>query len=344
MASDQISELPDSLFDHILSFLPTKQAITTCLSSKRWSHLRWSLPILDLDDFNFHSLHSFLQYADTIMSMRDHSETLRKFHLILRSTNGNVPRMKINTWINTAVLDSKVEHVEIYDKTLNKFNIEIPPRIFNCNTISILKLSGVKVAAPSFIRCPLLQDLALKFCGATDLGGYSVVPINKGRLKNLVSADVYDYPFTLETLSNVTALRIDTIGFSNRLHPATFYNLIHMEIRYYSPDFSRITILECLQNFPKLETLIIIEFNDTEWLGESVPECVSSHLKEFHLGNYRGLYDELELARFIMKNASFLNIISIRGRVTLTENSTQEMLQRLSSCPKSSVNCRLLFE
>ncbi|XP_028792506.1 F-box/FBD/LRR-repeat protein At4g26340-like [Neltuma alba] len=301
------------------------------------------------------------------MSMRDHSETLRKFHLFLRSTNGNVPRMKINTWINTAV-DSKVEHVEIYDKTLSKFNIEIPSSIFNCNTISILKLSGVKVTTPSFIHlpslevlhlskvifpnikfiynllygCPLLQDLALKFCGTTD--GYSVVPINKGSLKNLVSADVYDYPFTLETLSNVRALRIDTIGFSSRLHPATFYNLIHMEIRYYSPDFSHITILECLQNFPKLETLIIIEFNGTEWLGESVPECVSSHLKEFHLGNYRGLYNELELARFIMKNASFLNIISIRGHVTLTENSKQEMLQRLSSCPKSSVNCRLLFE
>ncbi|XP_028802093.1 F-box/LRR-repeat protein 13-like [Neltuma alba] len=257
MASAQISDLSDPVFEHILSFLPTNQAITTCLLSKRWRHLRLSLSSLDFDDFNFHNLHSFLQYVDTVMSMRDHSEILRKFYLILRSARGNVPRMKINTWINTSV-NSRVEHVEIYDKTLNKFNIEIPSCIFNCNSIRILKLNGVKVTTPSFIHlpslevlhlsnvifpniqgvynllcgCPLLQDLSLKYCSAILIDGRSIVPIKEGSLRNLVSAhvyrypftleerltnlvlaDVYRYPFTLRSLSNVTALRIDMVGY-----------------------------------------------------------------------------------------------------------------------------------
>ncbi|KAI9078678.1 hypothetical protein K1719_039358 [Acacia pycnantha] len=42
-----------------------------------------------------------------------------------------------------------------------------------------------------------------------------------------------------------------------------------------------------------------------------VPQCVSSNLKEFHLGKRRGRNEELKLARYIMKNAMVLRTISI---------------------------------
>ncbi|XP_028806334.1 F-box/FBD/LRR-repeat protein At1g78750-like [Neltuma alba] len=316
------------------------------------------------------------------MRIRDHSKTLKKLHLSLTSTHRSapsvkkwihlllrpklksVPQIKINTWINAAV-NSKVEHVEIYDKTFDKFSFEVPSCIFNCHTITVLKLSGVPVKIPyvdlpslkvlhlNRVRfpniksiqallygCPLLQDLALKIWGIK----YKRLSINKERLKNLISADVSFYLFTLESLSNVKALRIDTIGFSPLPDAIVFYNLIHLEISYYAYS-SDGTILQCLRNCPKLETLIIDKFDWRVWRQPGVPQCVSSHLKEFHLGNFKGREIEFKLARFIMGNARVLETISIRRENTSKATSEQEiMLQRLSSCPKSSENCRLLFK
>lgn len=43
---DRTSSLPDPLLCHILSFLPTEDAITTSFLSKRWQHLWASFPNL----------------------------------------------------------------------------------------------------------------------------------------------------------------------------------------------------------------------------------------------------------------------------------------------------------
>ncbi|KAK4268293.1 hypothetical protein QN277_024970 [Acacia crassicarpa] len=218
-----ITDLPDSVFEVILSLVPVKKAVAICLLSKRWNHIRLSLPSLEFDESNFSSIHSFLQYVDTVMRLRDDSETLKKFHLILRSICSSENLKKINTQINAA-LDSKTEHVEIYDH--NACNNEIPSCIFKCNTITVLKLTGVKVTTttPSFVdlpslkvlhlsnvifsnlefvynllySCPLLQDLSLKYCFAPHAVRDWIVPINEESLRNLVPAYASQYPFSLE--------------------------------------------------------------------------------------------------------------------------------------------------
>ncbi|KAM6576165.1 hypothetical protein CsatB_028002 [Cannabis sativa] len=43
---DRISKLPDPLIIHILSSLPTEQVVRTCILSKRWKHIWYSVPTL----------------------------------------------------------------------------------------------------------------------------------------------------------------------------------------------------------------------------------------------------------------------------------------------------------
>lgn len=47
--SDRISDLPDEMLQHILSFLGTRKAVQTSLLSKRWVNLWASLPCINID-------------------------------------------------------------------------------------------------------------------------------------------------------------------------------------------------------------------------------------------------------------------------------------------------------
>ncbi|KAL5573537.1 hypothetical protein UlMin_023134 [Ulmus minor] len=52
VAVDRISELPDHIIHHILSFIPTVEAVQTSLLSKHWRRMWYSVPALHFSQFS----------------------------------------------------------------------------------------------------------------------------------------------------------------------------------------------------------------------------------------------------------------------------------------------------
>ncbi|XP_054782911.1 F-box/FBD/LRR-repeat protein At5g56420-like isoform X1 [Prosopis cineraria] len=368
--SDRISSLPDPLLHHILSFLPIKEAIAKSLIlSKRWTPLGLAMPALHIHDTGFATLNSFIQFVDAVLFL-SHPKPINMFRL--KCQRFQVPPIRTNLWINF-LINRKVEHLELCFADLNSYShVDVPACIFHSSTIKILKLAQVKLNARSvnlpslkvlhlvkvlfsnaesaaniLNGCPLLEDLVLK--------SWSIEAFKfpwLGTFKHLVSAEVELSWIPLAAFSNVRLLRIKEkqLGWSLSLScvSTTFYNLNHLELSCLSSHVN--SLMRCLRKFPKLKILVIHKLEDPVWerssvesMIDDVPQCLSTHLKEFCLGEYRGSECEFELATFIMKNSSALTNISIYSSAKENIDSKHQMLRRLSSCPRGSLNCRLLF-
>jgi len=106
-----LGDLPEEVLRHILSFLPTKDAVRTSVLSKSWEY-RWaSIPNLDF------------------------SYAIKRFNLscdVLRDAS------RVNTWISAAVR----HNVQELDISLDNFKGEfsLPYCLFTCKTLTSLHL------------------------------------------------------------------------------------------------------------------------------------------------------------------------------------------------------------
>ncbi|KAL5054435.1 hypothetical protein RYX36_035117 [Vicia faba] len=80
---DRLSDLPDCIIIHILSFLNTKHVVQTCILSTRWKHLWKSIPTLILHSSRFNTLKKFDTFVSNIFTLRDSSTELHAFDLDL---------------------------------------------------------------------------------------------------------------------------------------------------------------------------------------------------------------------------------------------------------------------
>ncbi|CAN6832189.1 unnamed protein product [Brassica oleracea] len=137
---DRVSNLPDELLCHVLSFLPTKSAALTSVLSKRWFNLWKLVPNLDINDSLF--LHpqdgkgerqeiqrSFVDFVDRVLAMQGDSP-INNFSL--KCITGRVHPDIVNRWICN-VLKRGVSDLSLYThfaKDLDDYLYRLPKEMF----------------------------------------------------------------------------------------------------------------------------------------------------------------------------------------------------------------------
>ncbi|KAL6857057.1 hypothetical protein ACP4OV_018439 [Aristida adscensionis] len=69
-AMDRISGLPDELLHHVMSFLPARDAVRTCVLSPRWRHLWESVRRLNVDSEGFANDEYLVEFANALLLSR----------------------------------------------------------------------------------------------------------------------------------------------------------------------------------------------------------------------------------------------------------------------------------
>ncbi|CAL9245804.1 unnamed protein product [Arabidopsis halleri] len=178
---DVISGLPEALCCHILSFLPTKEAASTSVLSKKWRYLFAFVPNLDFDDSVYLNPEkekkiptsprdfmamiderenmistSFMDFVDRVLALQGNSP-IHKFSLKVRD---GVDPVRINSWIDN-VLERGVSNLDLDIGLESKFLLS--SKIYLSKTLVRLKLKFGY--SPSFdvedVHLPKLKTLYL---------------------------------------------------------------------------------------------------------------------------------------------------------------------------------------
>ncbi|XP_051125264.1 F-box/LRR-repeat protein At3g58900-like isoform X2 [Andrographis paniculata] len=163
--SDRIGLLPDCILHHILSYLPTKESVATCVLSKRWRYLWTSVPTVDFDDSILYSsrldlwyqinVESFMNFVEKVLLQRD-ATNMNRFRLSCRVCFN---ASHINEWIVAAMKHN------IQELILCLFVEEpfvLPGCVFDSKMLTVMKLEmNCTLQLPPRISFPFLRKLQL---------------------------------------------------------------------------------------------------------------------------------------------------------------------------------------
>ncbi|XP_074273499.1 F-box/LRR-repeat protein At3g59190-like isoform X3 [Silene latifolia] len=203
---DRISSLPDDVLGHILSFLPTRSAVSTSILSTKWQRLFTLTTCLSFDDApcfdhpkeneRIEATRRFKEFVDKVLELHQISP-IKKFSLVSHATitpDGS----DLKRWFTNA-LRKGVQELYYWLDRMPYYNTFDHDDFFMCETLVSLKMIGreyhnIKVPLSAslpklkilhlglviffdfnsverlFSSCELLEELTLSYCVCTTGG------------------------------------------------------------------------------------------------------------------------------------------------------------------------------
>lgn len=348
---DRISNLPETLICHILSFLPTKQAVATSVLAKRWIHLWCSVLAINFSNTELYHQEACFRFSESVYSVLLSRNSIKSFCLgITYGEEGIIGFPHVVKWVNH-VVQSGVETIDLLVDTMFGGGPKLPISILSCKTLVVLKFQRFSVKGFSSIRlpclkilhlsesgffniqdfmlllvgCPILEELQAHHIGfrSEDSLTYQERNSSSLSLSKLTRADMVCFycHFPLTALRNVEFLCIQ-MDEMYRPHDEipTFHNLTHLTLL--SLNYNWKLLVHVLSHCPKLQKLDLSEATEDciipdvleNWVDPKfVPHCISLNLRTCTLLRFKGLQGELLMAKYILKNARVLQTMTIRG-------------------------------
>ncbi|TYG86859.1 hypothetical protein ES288_A13G166500v1 [Gossypium darwinii] len=169
--ADRLSELPDHVILHIMSSLPIKEAVRTCLLSTRWKDLFTSISNIELDGVlrNKALRNRFMKFSDGFLSLRK-DISVDRFRLCC---GPGIDHRKINEWILYAVRHG-VRELDLIFRSRSfetRHFTELEFAVFTCKTLLTLRLFNLPslvLTIPTHCCLPKLKVLHLTFLKFSD--------------------------------------------------------------------------------------------------------------------------------------------------------------------------------
>ncbi|KAI8552769.1 hypothetical protein RHMOL_Rhmol06G0293300 [Rhododendron molle] len=306
---DRISNLPDVVLCHILSFLLTKDAVQTSPLAKRWKYLWRSVPNIEFelqlyknyrgnrenfDCFEEGYMNNFTTSIDRYFVLRENLRIL-KFRL---SCYGKIDFSRFYSWVCAVITCNVCE----LDLELTKGEIgELPWSLFTCKTLVVLKIHGKFIFyVPHYVCLPNLKTLCLNSLIYLDDGLIRKFLSGCPALEDLViKRPEWDNMWTLDV--SVPSLKRLTLDIS-----------IHEEELYHEPGFK----YKIMVNAPNLEYL---DFFDTVSAYISVgglPSVMEAHVNVHK--SFRGDWIWRRQAKYGNRTSELLRSISNVRHLSLT--------------------------
>ncbi|KAL6658634.1 hypothetical protein ACP70R_004220 [Stipagrostis hirtigluma subsp. patula] len=162
--TDRLSTLPDELLQYLLSFLPSRDAVQTCVLAHRWRDQWKSVPALRITDVEHHRSASALnKFVNYLLPLRNRSP-LRE--VVVNSYGGvdlDEAFKYLELWIRYG-LSCEARVLRFCNNC--KYRWWLPNGLITSKHLTVLELLYVKLEARilDFSSCPVLEDIRMKFC------------------------------------------------------------------------------------------------------------------------------------------------------------------------------------